>query len=317
MSKPQFSGHETFPLRYGWLKKVYDAVDALEKAGQADKARDLFTKDDSAIARFGVGKNMVGSMRHWATACCVIEEAEEGIITTKLAKKLLPDNGLDPWLENASSLWAFHWNIASNSAKATYVWLFSYYNNTDFDRDTLVKMMLEVCEKREDWRNMAETTVRRDVECLVRAYVNKPSKQENFTEEQIESPLAELGLIQPTNKNDTFQIRRGHHSSLGDGAFLYALVDFWKRETKEARTLSLEKITYDPCSPGRVLCLDEDAVAERLYDIEETSGGSLSWTETAGLRQVTANKPLDKMNPLDFLVIDYRGAGCQRSRKAA
>jgi len=25
--KPQFSGHETFPLRYGWFKKAYDAVD--------------------------------------------------------------------------------------------------------------------------------------------------------------------------------------------------------------------------------------------------------------------------------------------------
>ena len=23
--KPQFSGHETFPLRYGWLKKAFDA----------------------------------------------------------------------------------------------------------------------------------------------------------------------------------------------------------------------------------------------------------------------------------------------------
>ena len=23
---PQFSGHETFPLRYGWLKKTFDRV---------------------------------------------------------------------------------------------------------------------------------------------------------------------------------------------------------------------------------------------------------------------------------------------------
>ena len=23
---PQLSGHETFPIRYGWLKKAYDAV---------------------------------------------------------------------------------------------------------------------------------------------------------------------------------------------------------------------------------------------------------------------------------------------------
>ena len=30
-SKPVFSGHETFPLRYGWLKKVYDAATAVEE----------------------------------------------------------------------------------------------------------------------------------------------------------------------------------------------------------------------------------------------------------------------------------------------
>lgn len=312
--KPQFSGHETFPLRYGWLKKVFDAVYFYEQKKQKDKTKDLFLNDDS-IARFGVGKNMVGSMRHWATACNVIaDDDDKDIVTTPLARLLLPDDGLDPWLENTSSLWAFHWNIASNSAKATYIWLFSHYNNTVFDRATLVNLMVELCGEREEWKNMAEATVKRDVECLVRAYVNKPSKQENFTEEQIESPLAELGLIQPVNKNDTFQIRRGHHASLGDGVFLYALVDFWQRYTKEARTLSLETISYEPCSPGRVLCLDEDAVAERLYSIDKISNGAMSWSETAGLRQVIANRPLEKLNPVEFLKLDYHSVG---RRKAA
>ena len=32
---PQLSGHETFPIRYGWLKKAYDAVrDTEGEAGQ-------------------------------------------------------------------------------------------------------------------------------------------------------------------------------------------------------------------------------------------------------------------------------------------
>lgn len=316
--KPQFSGHETFPLRYGWLKKVFDEVYALEIKGKKDRTRDLFLNDD-AIARFGVGKNMVGSMRHWATVSNVIKEDGDGdIVTTPLAQMLLKDEGgLDPWLENTSSLWAFHWNIASNSPKATYVWLFSYFNNTQFDRSTLVSLMSDVCVDRADskgWKDMADATIRRDVECLVRTYVNKPSKSDNFTEEQIESPLAELGLIQPMNKNDTFQLRRGHHPSLGNGAFIYALIDFWKRYTSEARTLSLETITYEACSPGRVLCLDEDAVAERLYSIEEMSKGALGWSETAGLRQVIAHKPLNKLSPLDFLRADYQPA---RQRKAA
>ena len=57
--KPSFSGHETFPLRHGWLEKAYDAVYSSEK--------NPFT-EDLAIADFGVGKNMVNAIKHWAIA---------------------------------------------------------------------------------------------------------------------------------------------------------------------------------------------------------------------------------------------------------
>ena len=49
--RPQLSGHETFPLRYGWLKKAFDAIDATE----ADANKAVFLGED-AIARFGVGQ---------------------------------------------------------------------------------------------------------------------------------------------------------------------------------------------------------------------------------------------------------------------
>ena len=66
---PQLSGHETFPIRYGWLKKAYDAVRDTEES-QEDN-RHVFSGPD-AIARFGVGKNMVASMRHWAAVTGII-----------------------------------------------------------------------------------------------------------------------------------------------------------------------------------------------------------------------------------------------------
>ena len=53
-----FSGHETFPFRYPWLKKGFDAV--RENPG-------VFSCDD-AITTLGVGKNMVSSIRHWCLA---------------------------------------------------------------------------------------------------------------------------------------------------------------------------------------------------------------------------------------------------------
>ena len=91
----QFSGHETFPLRYGWLKKAFDAVQATE---EQTENKWVFLREDS-IARFGVGKNMVASMRHWATATGMIEEsASQSLQTTRLGRKLLSKKGLDPFM---------------------------------------------------------------------------------------------------------------------------------------------------------------------------------------------------------------------------
>src|SRR5699024_6511137 len=73
----QFSGHETFPMRYGWLKKAYDAV---SQATEEDKVGSVFNSPN-AIAQFGVGKNMVSSIRHWATQCNVIEHGGKSIQT--------------------------------------------------------------------------------------------------------------------------------------------------------------------------------------------------------------------------------------------
>jgi hypothetical protein len=58
--KLQFAGHETFPLRYGWLNKAYEQV-ARVLSSEISDTNSIFT-DESAIALFGVGKNMVVAM---------------------------------------------------------------------------------------------------------------------------------------------------------------------------------------------------------------------------------------------------------------
>src|SRR5690349_2116904 len=99
----QLSGHETFPLRYGWLKKAFDAIDATQK--QAEN-KWVFLRDD-AIARFGVGKNMVASMRHWAVAADIIAESQGSnfIQTTEFGRKLFGPCGFDPYMEYPATLW--------------------------------------------------------------------------------------------------------------------------------------------------------------------------------------------------------------------
>jgi hypothetical protein len=299
--KPQFSGHETFPLRYGWLKKVHDAV--AERKGAPD-SKAAFTSD-SAIADFGVGKNMVSSMRHWATSCGVIEDGESAnaLAVTALGERIFGVNGLDPYMEHPASLWLMHWSLAGRPEKTTWFWSFNNFPGSTFERDRLVKALEKVAKDRA-WPRVSSTTIRRDVECFLRTYVARQQSGKASPEDTMESPLAELGLIKAVGKRDGFRFVRGPKSTLGHGVFLYALMDFWRNFTS-AQTLSFEAIAHEPGAPGRVFLLDENDIADRLLYLEELTGGKFRSSETAGLKQVQRSAPLDLGSALEFAALDY------------
>ena len=91
--RPSFSGHQSFPFRYPWLKKGIDGI--------ASDPR-IFGADD-AMVRFGVGKNMVASMRHWGLALGVLQEPPDvpgnrgrSLESTELGNALFTDAGWGP-----------------------------------------------------------------------------------------------------------------------------------------------------------------------------------------------------------------------------
>ncbi|MVS99777.1 DUF4007 family protein [Devosia marina] len=299
--KPLFSGHETFPLRYGWLKKVYDAV-ASHDDGIASKS--IFS-DDTAIARFGVGKNMVSSMRYWAAACEIIEDIPGNQIRIKaLGHKLFGASGLDPYMESPSTLWILHWRLCGRADRTTWFWAFNHFSHLTFERDALSKGLLAIAHER-GWPRVSAATVKRDVECFVRTYAAKAASAQLSHEEALESPLTELGLIRATGKKDGFRFVRGAKSSLGDGVFAYALIEFWQRYSK-SKTLSFEAIAHGPGSPGRVFALDEGDLADRLSEIEDATEGLLRWSETAGLKQVIRSADLNVEAALGLVDADFR-----------
>jgi hypothetical protein len=293
----QFSGHETFPLRYGWLKKAYDAVER-----DADAAnKEIFLADD-AIARFGVGKNMVASMRHWATCCGIIEEDQARLRVAPLGTLLFGKKGVDRFLEHPASLWLLHWMLCSfdeaRPNKTTWFWVFSHYPALDFQRDDLTEGLLKLAEAR-GWQRVASKTVRNDVDCLIRTY---EARQADSVEDALASPLSELGLIRGFRGH--FQLVRGPKRTLPNGVFLFALDEFWKRYGTTS-TLSLEAIAHEPGAPGRVFLLDEADLAERLLTLEDLTKGAFKWSETAGLKQVMKVRELSNSDLKRILTSAY------------
>jgi hypothetical protein len=299
----QFSGHETFPLRYGWLKKAFDAVRATE---DQPENKWVFLRDDS-IARFGVGKNMVASMRHWATAAGMITESTgQCLKTTELGRKLLSDKGLDPFMEHPATLWLVHWQLAAHPDKTTWFWSFNHYPAITFERETLGKGLDRLAKER-SWARVAATTIKNDVACFIRTYVPQQPSGQAGHDDALESPLTELGLIKAVGKRDGFRFVRGPKATLGDGVFVYALIDFWLRYSRAA-TLSFEAIAHEPGSPGRVFVLDENDVADRLSMLDQVTRGVLRWSETAGLKQVVRERDLSLEAAIEYVDADITAA---------
>ncbi len=299
---PQFSGHETFPLRYGWLKKAFDRV--AETEGEDSNRTACW--DDDAIARFGVGKNMVASMRHWARAARVIDETgTNSVQTTELGRMLFGAKGLDPYMEHPATLWLIHWQLTSRPEKTTWFWAFSHYPAITFERETLVKRLDRLAKDRA-WSRVANTTIKNDVACFIRTYVARQPSGKVGHDDALESPLTELGLIKAIGKKDGFRFVRGPKSTLGDGTFVYALIDFWSRHSPNAATLSFEAVAHAPGGPGRVFLLDENDVADRLAVLDDATRGALKWSETAGLKQVVRNIDISEEAALSYVPMDYR-----------
>ncbi|MBS0429419.1 MAG: DUF4007 family protein [Proteobacteria bacterium] len=273
-----FSGHETFPLRQMWLKKVFQ-----EALGGGLIRKSTFS-DEDAIANFGVGKNMVASIRHWALACGVMYESDGDFRVGSLASEILRDGGLDPYAESPSTAWLAHWQLAGRCFRSTtWYWLFNHVTAPDFTRKELEEPLARYARELDPKHRLSASTISRDLETCLRSYA--PRAAGGSPEDFAEPLLGELGLLQEVHKGQ-YAFRRGPKASLHDGIFSYALVDFWNRTAAGQSSLAFEAVAYAEGSPGRVFKLDEESVAQRLIALSDSTGRKLEWTDSAGLRQV-------------------------------
>ncbi|MCL2659424.1 MAG: DUF4007 family protein [Acidobacteriaceae bacterium] len=261
-----------------WLKKVFD------KADDNGLIRKSAFADEKAIADFGVGKNMVASIRHWALACGVMFEDGDIFRIRSIAKEILSNDGLDPYAENPSTAWLAHWQLAGCCFRSTtWHWLFNYVTTPTFTRQELEEPLARYASEFEPKPRLSTSTISRDLETCLRSYA--PRTAGGSPEDFAEPLLGELGLLQEVHRGQ-YAFRRGPKASLHDGIFAYALVDFWNRKTEGQSSLAFETVAYAEGSPGRVFKLDEESIAQRLMALSGFTEGKLEWTDSAGLRQV-------------------------------
>ena len=249
---------------------------------------------------------MVESIRHWCQVAQLIEaspdtgkNASRCIQPTTIARKLLLDEGWDPFLEDDASLWLIHWLIATNPLIGT-AWqlLFSRYNRPDFTRREVTNYVRDFIAK--EGMKLSDKVIARDVDCLIRTYVaGTGSKKQVVIEESFACPLLQLNLIQPSPDGDLYRFAIGPKPSLPAPVFAYALSEHFGSRENRIETMSIQECLYGEASPGQVFKLDENSLIEYVEELEDTMGGSIILDETAGLKQIYRRQSFDPITVLD------------------
>lgn len=287
---PMFANHQTFHPRFGWIKKGYDA---------ATHDPNIFNVK-SAPVELGVGKNMVEAIRFWALATKVIarrphpDRPRTSVYTpTRIGRALLDDEvGLDPYIEDTATLWILHWHAMSEKTILP-VWrlTFNDFGALEFTDEDLLNFCVEEVAAT-TWSQPMKSSIQKDVDCLLRMYSRRETKGRQTLDDLLDSPFRELGLIRPSagGKKNAYRMIRGAKPTLPAVAITYACLDFLSREVDGSKTVSLTRLAADPGSPGRIMKLTEQDIAEA---IEESTAvvGHLQLARPAGSRQLAISAP--------------------------
>ncbi len=253
-------GHESFPPRYGWLKKGFDAV--LKDPG-------IFSQD-YAIVELGVGKNMVRSIRYWCQACKVIETGERGkMIPTKFGWELLNDNGWDPYLEDPATYWLLHWQLFVPPFYAVgWPLAFSRARMFDFDADELGETIRDAAQDHPRLRNISANSYRREASCMIRMYA-----EDQESDWDAVSPFTELGLMWETEgKRARFNLNKKHNLPLL--IFVAACFSYAQHYlVNSQKTISLNRLAYVVNAPGVAFKLCETDVGQYLLNASKEFDG--------------------------------------------
>lgn len=298
-----FSGHQTFPFRYAWLPKGVGAV---------REDPEVFMRPD-ALVRLGVGKNMVASIRFWCEALGLIEMHGRFGALTPLGEFLFGSDsppatrrrasrrahvGADPYLEDPGTLWLLHWQLASRPYPAsTWYLAFTRWGESVFTRDDLARWLLR-CAQESRASRCSIPSLRRDVDVFLRTYLPARDDRRRPLEDGFDCPLAELGLIRRAGTG-LFAFERGPRPSLPDDVLAFALADFWQHSAPDQETLTLERLLFDPGSPGAAFKLGDRDLVEILERLPVDHG--MRYDETAGQRLIIRDS---ERQPLELLT-DY------------
>ena len=259
--KIRLQGHEKFALRDGWLTKGLSIIDKRPDAFLGSEGPDLF----------GIGNNMVKSLRYWMKAFKLIEENPgAGAKLSELGKIILQN---DVYLEKKFTLWILHSQIAKNIAEATtWYMFFNKCNVIDMEKDEIEKILYREISQYVMGQPFSENSLKNDVDVLLNMY--SKNKVNSDPEDKSQSPFANLGLVK--NTENLYSQTSPKRRDIDEWVVLYELAEMMRDKNE----ISIERVLNGTCG------------ISHIYQV----------------KPVLANELLDRLDAAEYIRVD-RTAG--------
>ena len=290
-----FGRHESFPLRFGWLTKGFQAF---------QKDPNIFAKDE-AIIELGVGRNMVHAIRYWLRATGMLGMKANQLSTTDLGERLFSaESGWDPYLEDEATIWLLHWQLASYPQEATtFFWFFNRFHRTEFAAAEATTALLDFAMENITTRS-STATLKKDVAVILRMYVQTVDKGKAIVDEALDSPLSLLKLITYSPATKIYFSRYEDHRDVPLGIFGYAIAELFSNYG--ASEIPIEELMYSKdgrVAPGSIFRLSEQGLLTRLEQLVNYLPGVFEIRESAGIHQLYK---LEDVKSFEYLEEHYK-----------
>lgn len=272
--KIRLQGHEKFALREGWLSKALMILPDNPDAFTQKYATDLF----------GIGSNMVKSLRYWMKALGLTNPS--GTELTKIGK-IIAEN--DPYIENPFTLWIMHSYIAKNIDEAT-TW-YMYFNKcdaTDLDKTEIESILLREVKKYAAGTSFSEKSLSNDVEVLLNMYSR--NKDNSDPEDKNVSPFSQLALVKKIEGR--YIKNRPNKKIFSEFIVLYELANMMILKSG----ISIEDAIFGEKGLAKIYNLTS-VMANDYFDRLDAAG-YIRVDRTAGLDMIY---PLNTLNPIEIV----------------
>lgn len=275
--KMRLQGHEKFPLREGWINKGLRIIPTQSDAFIVKEAPDIF----------GIGNNMVKSLRYWMKSMGLTNE--NGSELSALGKIIAK---YDPYLEKDFTLWLLHSHIAKNIKEAT-TW-FMFFNKCDveeMEKDQIEQILFREISKYASGQSFSEKSLGVDIDVLLNMY--SKTKDKIDPEDKSISPFVSLGLVK---KVEGKYVKS--HPILNCFSEMIVLYEV-SLKLEDRESVSIEDIIENENGLRKIYNLT-NVMANALLD-KLDAAGYIRVDRTAGLDMIYQ---VEKLNP-EKIIEDY------------